>query len=385
MENLISMVLPQNLEAVIIHGSSYIRERFPYMATSSNRLIGIDVTYAFALIGCVVFGYTYTIGDLVQSSLTHTKFNVFFDVFPALFFFLNGFTVTLTMRDRRISNRKLLSYSGKRGSVLLLVGLLFSAVWPMNIFIASGMMFLIVPFIAQWNTIILRIIALLIIVLGVALLFLDVPSHTVYSLPALGGGEIYNGLGFLFFNGYYSLLPWSVFFTAGLIFGRSEIRPRGILPPSSVVGLALIALAFITNRYLKVLDTDALLLRRSDLFFMNIRLLFPAFCLYGIGLSIICLNAFIFLFRKLQTSSLLKFFQTISSMKYSVILFYTLIGFITISATNVEFFSKRALLIVYVLLATILTFYLPFLWRKKVTEQGPMEYLIKRISGSAKK
>jgi hypothetical protein len=351
----------------------------------TNRLIGIDVTYAFALMGCVIFGFTYTIGDLVQSSLTHTKFNVFFDVFPALFFFLNGFTVTLTMRDRRISNRKLLSYSGKRGSVLLLIGLLFCAVWPMNIFIASGMMFLIVPFVAQWNTILLRILTLLIIVFGVSLLFLDVPTHTVYSLPSIGGGEIYNGMGFLFFNGYYSLLPWGVFFMAGLIFGRSEIRPRGILPPSSLVGIALIAFSLLINRYAKALDTDALLLKRSDLFFVNIRLLFPAFCLYGIGVSIFLLNLFIFMFRKLQSATLLKFFQTISSMKYSVILFYSLIGFITISATNVEFFSKRAILLVYVILATTLTFYLPFLWRKKLTEQGPMEYLIKRISGSAKK
>ncbi len=351
----------------------------------TNRLIGIDVTYAFALIGCVIFGFTYTIGDLVQSSLTHTKFNVFFDVFPALFFFLNGFTVTLTMRDRRISNRKLLSYSGKRGSVLLLIGLLFCAVWPMNVFIASGMMFLIVPFVAQWNSILLRILTLLIVVLGVTLLFLDVPTHTVYSLPSIGGGEIYNGMGFLFFNGYYSLLPWGVFFMAGLIFGRSEIRPRGILPPSSLVGIVLIAFSFLINRYAKALDTDALLLRRSDLFFVNIRLLFPAFCLYGIGVSIFLLNLFIFMFRKLQSTILLKFFQTISSMKYSVILFYSLIGFITISATNVEFFSKRAILLVYVILATTLTFYLPFLWRKKLTEQGPMEYLIKRISGSAKK
>jgi hypothetical protein len=351
----------------------------------SNRLIGIDVTYAFALVGCVIFGFSYTIGDLVQSSLTHTKFNVFFDVFPALFFFLNGFTVTLTMRDRRISNRKLLSYSGKRGSVLLLTGLLFCGVWPMNIFIASGMMFLIVPFVAQWNTIILRIVTLLIIVFGVTLLFLDVPTHTVYSFPSLGGGEIYNGLGFLFFNGYYSLLPWAVFFTSGLIFGRSEIRPRGVLPPSSLLGLALIASAFVIHKYAKVLDTDALVLRRSDLFFMNIRLLFPAFCLYGIGFSIVLLNLFIFTFRKLQSATLLKFFQTVSSMKYSVVLFYTLIGFITISATNVEFFSKRIILFFYVILSTALTFYLPFLWRKKVTEQGPMEFVIKRISGSAKK
>jgi hypothetical protein len=351
----------------------------------SNRLLGIDVTYAFALVGCVIFGFTYTIGDLVQSSLTHTKFNVFIDVFPALFFFLNGFTVTLTMRDRRISNRKLLSYSSKRGSVLLLTGLLFCAIWPMNIFIASGMMFLIVPLVAQWNTIILRILTLLIIVFGVTLLFLDVPTHAVYSLPSLGGGEIYNGLGFLFFNGYYSLLPWSVFFTAGLIFGRSEIRPRGVLPPSSLIGLTLIALALIINRYAKALDTDALLLRRSDLFFMNVRLLFPAFCLYGIGLSIVLLNLFVFIFRKLDSARLLRFFQTVSSMKYSVILFYTLIGFITVSATNVEFFSKRIILFFYVILSTALTFYLPFLWRKKVTEQGPMEFIIKRISGSAKK
>ena len=355
------------------------------MASSSSRLIGIDVTYVMALVGCVIYGYTYTIGDLVQNSLTHTKFNVVFDVFPALFFFLNGFTVTLTMRDRRISNRKLLSYSGKRGSVLLLIGLMFCAVWPMNIFIASGMMFLVIPFVAQWNNVLIRIITLLTIIFGITLLFLDVPAHTTYTLPSLGGGEIYNGLGFLFFNGYYSLLPWVVFFFAGLIFGRTDVRPKGLLPPSSVIGVVLIVAAFFVNRYAKILDTDALLLRRSDLFFMNIRLLFPSFCLYGIGLSIFLLNANIYLFRRLTAPKLLKFVQTISSMKYSVVLFYTLIGVITLTATNVEFFSKRLALVIYVVLATVLTFYLPFIWRKKVTEQGPMEYLIKRISGSAKK
>jgi uncharacterized protein len=355
------------------------------MASSSSRLIGIDVTYVLALFGCVVFGYTFTIGDLVQNSLTHTKFNIIFDVFPALFFFLNGFTVTLTMRDRRISNRKLLSYSGKRGSVLLLIGLVFCSIWPMNIFIASGMMFLVIPFVAQWNNVLIRIITLLTVIFGVTLLFLDVPAHTTYTLPSLGGGEIYNGLGFLFFNGYYSLLPWVVFFFAGLIFGRTDVRPKGWLPPSSIIGVLLIVAAFFVNRYAKILDTDALLLRRSDLFFMNIRLLFPAFCLYGIGLSIFLLNANIYLFRRLSAPKLLKFVQTISSMKYSVVLFYTLIGVITLTATNVEFFSKRLALSIYVVLATVLTFYLPFIWRKKVTEQGPMEYFIKRISGSAKK
>ena len=355
------------------------------MATGSNRLIGIDVTYAIALVGCVMYGFSYTIGDLVQSSLTHTKFNVFFDIFPALFFFLNGFTVTLTMRDRRVSSRKLLSYSGKRGSLVLIVGLLFCAFWPMNIFVASGMMFLITPFVAQWNNVLIRVITLLTVVLGISLLFLDVPAHTTYTLPSLGGGEIYNGLGFLFFNGYYSLLPWIVFFFAGLVFGRTEIRPRGWLPPSSMVGLALIAFSFLVNRYAKILDTDVLLLRRSDLFFMNVRLLFPAFCLYGMGVSIVLVNTCVFVFRKMEAPRLIKFIQTISSMKYSVVFFHMLIGTITLALANVEFFSKRLALILYVVLATMLTLYLPFLWKKRVTDQGPMEFIMKRISGSAKK
>jgi len=355
------------------------------MSSGSSRLIGIDVSYVIALMGTVLYGFSYTIGDLVQNSLTHTKFNVFLDVFPALFFFLNGFTVTLTMRDRRISNRKLLSYSGKRGSILLLTGLLFCAIWPMNILIASGMMFLLVPFIAQWNNILIRIITLLMVVFGISLLFLDVPAHTTYTLPSLGGGEIYNGLGFMFFNGYFSLLPWMIFFFAGLIFGRTEVRPRGWLPPSSVVGLSMVVLSFLVNRYAKALDTGALLLRRSDLFFMNIRLLFPAFCVYATGLSVMIVNANIFFFRKLSSPKWLKFFQTISSMKYSVVLFYTLIGTLTMVASNVQFFTKRIALIIYVVVASALTFYLPFLWRRFVSEKGPMEYFIKRISGSAKK
>ena len=147
----------------------------------------------------------------------------------------------------------------------------------------------------------------------------------------------------------------------------------------------MIIFSFFINRYAKVLDTDALLLRRSDLFFMNVRLLFPAFCIYGIGVTIVFVNACIFFFRKLSNPTALRFFQTISSMKYSVVLFYTLIGAITIGASNVQFFSKRLALIFYVILAASLTFYLPFVWRKRVTEKGPMEYFIKRISGSAKK
>jgi hypothetical protein len=139
------------------------------------------------------------------------------------------------------------------------------------------------------------------------------------------------------------------------------------------------------HKFAKTLDTDALMLQRFDFNLMNMRLMFPAFCVYGIGMCLVVVNAFIYFFRRLSHPGLLRFVQTISSMKYSVVLFYTVIGALTILAANIEFFQNRIALFVYVVLATVLTFYLPFLWRKKVNEKGPMEFVIKRISGSAKK
>ncbi|MFM7730184.1 MAG: hypothetical protein ACKO6L_04015, partial [Flavobacteriales bacterium] len=69
----------------------------------------------------------------------------------------------------------------------------------------------------------------------------------------------------------------------------------------------------------------------------------------------------------------------------SAILFQTLLGVLTISASNVQIFSKRFVLPLYVAVATVLTFVLVFIWRKRINTVGPMEWVIKRISGSSKK
>jgi hypothetical protein len=241
------------------------------------------------------------------------------------------------------------------------------------------------PFVAQWNNVLLRIFTLLTIVFGISLLYVDVPTHTAYSLPTLEGGEIYNALGFVLFNGYYSVLPWFSFFFAGLLYGRAEIRPRGILPPSSILAILMIVASFFINRFAKKIDTDITVLQRSDLFFLNIRLLFPAFIIYAIGVSLLALNTSIYLFRKVENKRFLRTVQTISSQKYSVIFWHTVIGTITLLATNVQFFSKKIALLIYVALAMTLTLYLTFFWRKHVSEQGPIEWLIKRTSGSSKK
>jgi len=347
---------------------------------NSSRLLGIDVAYTIAIVGCVVSAFYFTMSERLLT-LDRAKYHYFFDFFPALFFFLNGFTVTLTMRDRRISSRKLLSYLSKRGAVLMLFGAITLYMWPMNIFFASGFMFVIAPYTAQWNSNLIRIIALLAVILAISLFYLGVPAHATYVLPDLSRGEMLGISGFILFNGYFSPLPWLIFFFMGLLYGREEIRPRGILPPSSLLGIVLIIAAFFIQRFTKKIITNT----SPDAALINFRMLLPAFVFYATGMAVILMNAVIFIFRKSKTEVIIRFVQTISSSKYSALLFQMLIGILTIAASNVQIFSKRFVLPLYVMAASILTFALVFIWRKKVNTVGPMEWVIKRISGSSKK
>ncbi len=354
------------------------------MSSTSNRLLGIEFAYTFAIIGCVMYIFLFTIGDKVRSVLGHSEFSLILDIFPALFFFLNGTTVTLTMRDKRISRHKLLNYLGKRGSVLFLIGLAFCIVWPMNILMASGIMFFLSQFLAMWNDILLRVLTLIVIALGLILLMLGVPATVEFSAPTLQGGNMINLSGFLFFNGYFSFIPWITFFLAGMQFGRLNVSSKGILPPSSIFGLVLIAISILVQLYSVPLQEQIGGIADSDSPFLKLRFFYLSFILYAVGVSILLLNICLYVFSDFGNKRILHFTQNIASLKYSVFVIQIFIGLITMAVTNSPIFMNRVVLSVYVVIASLVTFYLTIFWKRRINEQGPIEYVVKRIAGSTK-
>jgi uncharacterized protein len=351
--------------------------------SESNRLIGIDLAYILSIIGCIVAGYLFIIGGRV-TLLDHDYFCVFFDVLPAMFFFLNGFTTSLTLRDRRVSSRKLLRYLRKRGSVMMVIGLALCPFWPLNIFLMTGFMYFSALYIGQLNNTLMRILLLVVILLSILFLYIDVPAFVEFAPLKLEGGGLYDLAGFMFFNGYYSICPWFAFFIAGLLHGRSELRPRGWLPPSSIVGVALIALAYPVQKYSQQIFTKSIRYKPDDFGIINYKLLSPSFVALAIGISIVLTNAFIYIFRRLNNKKILKQIQMYSSMKYSMIFIYTFLGLLTTRIINLESFKSKLAISIYIIVATSLTFILSALWKKRVNDLGPMEWLVKRISGSSK-
>jgi len=95
-------------------------------------------------------------------------------------------------------------------------------------------------------------------------------------------------------------------------------------------------------------------------------------------------NFFIFAFKAFESKRILRFTQTVSSMKYSVLFFQIMVGLLTMAVTNSPIFMNKIVLAIYILIASFVTFYLVIMWKKRINDQGPVEWVVKRIAGSTK-
>lgn len=350
----------------------------------SSGFLGIDIAYIIALMGIICSITIFTVGSKI-GLLDHGSYYVIFDFFPALFFFLNGLTITLTMRDRRVSSKRIVSYVTKRGSVLFLIGLLFVTMMPMNIILICGVFYFLVPLFTDWNNTILRILALLLAVSSVLLLNLDVQARAVFFPFELQGLGFRHLFGFVFYNGYFSIFPWITFFVLGMLHGRGKLHVGGILPPSTLIALVLIFLSFYINDFLDTVYGSERTNLSGFTSFVTKKFYLPAFYIFTYSSIVILLNLLMFAFQGVVLQGKLRNIQYLVAAKYSILLFHILSIALVIALFSKVIFYKTWLLLVTTLIVLIASLAFTLFWRKRVSENTPVEWLIKRISGSTKK
>jgi hypothetical protein len=354
------------------------------MMARSFGLLGIDIAYIIALCG-TLFSASFFVNGGRMFMLNHEQYFLVLDFFPALFFFLNGLTVTLTMRDKRISSRRLLSYLGKRGSVLLIVGAIFMAIWPLNVLFASGVFYILAPLFANWNNIILRTLSLAVAICAILMVNLDVDTNVTFSSLDLQGLRFSNLFSFFFFNSYYSILPWICFFLFGMLYGRNDLRLKGILPPSSLFAIFTIGVAFFVQYYSAAFYTEGDKTEYLHIFPFNVRLYMPSFIIFGLGAATLLLNTLIYLFRRDLDKQIVRRIQGISGSKYSVVFFHLIFSVIILSITNVIAFRSKWSILFLATGIVSLSIFLTLLWKNKISDTTPIEWFIKRLSSSSKK
>ena len=369
---------------------------------SSNREIkGIAISYLLAIVGTILSNETFVLKDIIYVLKstppyrnTQEIYFIWFGFFPALFLFLNGYTMTLAFKSKKQSSSRLKGHYSRRGLVLVALGLLFVGFWPANILIIAGICFFVSPLFIRWESLVLQILLFSVVLLSTVLGNLDIPISPSFTVLKLQDVSATNIVGFLFFNGYYSVLPWISFFILGIVFGKSRVKVRGWFPPIAAFGAILTIAGIGVQPFLNKMFGDIGELNVFSNNIMSIRFHSFSFFLFESGLVLMAVSAINYFGKKWNETTngaaVIGWIDRFSSSKYTLYFFVCLETGILWSLVKggnqarIYWFKSIWILIPTSLAMMALSFLLVLWWKKKVTDKAPVEWLLKNISGSRK-
>jgi hypothetical protein len=314
---------------------------------------------------------------------------VLIDWIPACFLFVIGITLSLQHRNKEVSSEKIRMNSLRKGFLFLAIGLIFSPMWSMDIFIILGVSYIIGSMIFQWEMMLLNVVVIALLFLGLVLINLDVRVFYHYSLLDLQESDFSELTSFIAFNGYYSVVPWVGFFVAGMAFGKGQIKPKGWFPPTTFIGIGLILVSLLTQRYCEALYDNVWMPSKSHFLPVKWTMFQPAFVFFAIGLSWILVNISNYIFTFVDNETFKARLRAMSKTKYSFLFITTFLATIVMALSNVTGTLPLALsdpfrVFIYLLFIILITNWINSTWVKKVNKYPMIEWLIKSISISNK-
>ena len=368
---------------------------------SSREIKGIAISYLLAIVGTILANEIFVLKQITEvlksypsTRNTQEIYFIWFDFFPALFLFLNGYTMSLAFKSKKQSRKRLMGHYSRRGLVLFTIGIVFIGFWPANILIIAGICFFVSPFFIRWESVVLQILLFTVVLLSTVLGNLDIPIYPSFSAISIADANAMHIVGFLFFNGYYSVLPWISFFLLGIIFGKTNGKVKGWLPPISVLGIVLLISGVVIQPFLNNLSGEITPLEVFSINIFGIRFHSFSFFLFESGAILILVNAINYFAKKWNETvfgaKAIHTMDKFSSSKYTLYLFVLLQTALMWSVmkggnqVKIHWFQPIFILIPTAVAMLSASFLLVLWWKKKVTDKAPVEWLLKNISGSRK-
>jgi len=314
----------------------------------------------------------------------------FFDWIPAVYLFVTGLGISLQHRNKYTNKKKLISNLTRKGAFFFIMGLLFVSDWGMNIFIILGLSLMVVTLMLSWNAVVLHGVIVGIVISSLLMVNLDVPYFLKFHSLDIHKTDTEDFFAFLFFNGYYSFFPWFSFILAGLAFGKGSVRPRGFLPPTTILAFVFLIIAYLIQNYCESIYVASYQMSKQDLPFpFNFFVFQPSFVFMAVGISWITVNFVNHIFTYIQSLKFALAVKRLSSMKFSLLFFGYLVAtfylqMFTANQTYVLAFVSPYWLMFFITAVLLIGYWLCNFWLKKINKYSPVEWVIKSISISLK-
>lgn len=356
-----------------------------------ERIIGIDIARALAVIGMIIVNFKIVIGEN-GSTWIKSITSALDGKAAATFVVLAGIGIALKTNSalKNKDSQKLKTAKiriAKRALFLFFVGLSYIIIWPADILHFYGIYMLVILLLLTSNekTILISAIALILLY---PLLLGFWNYETGWNFDTLDYLDFWTFNGFfrnLFFNGFHPVIPWTAFMIFGFWFGKQDLKSdRFIKKAFWVSSLAFVVIQIISHLSISFLSegNEHIASELSEIIGTNPMPPLPFYMFNGIAISISTISACIIIGKRFSTNKILLALNQMGQLALTFYVAHVIIGMGIIEVINPGKMGNYPIefSVVYALLFSILCIFFATYWLKK-RKIGPVEWLMKKLIG----
>jgi len=355
-----------------------------------NRIIGIDVARAFAIIGMILVNFKMVLGQQGETWVKHFS-SLIEGKAAATFVVLAGVGIAFMTNSavnqnnlNKIKNAKKGIF--KRALILFIIGLSYIIIWPADILHFYGIYMLITLLLIQSKPKKILYTALAIILIyPILLLFFDYElGWNFESLNYLDFWALEGFLRNLFLNGFHPVIPWTAFMLVGLWFGKQDLTNNRFVRKSALFSLIIfIVIQLISKLAITILSDGSVTTDEELQSILGTSPMppLPIYMISGSSIAIFTIAVCILISQEFENTFIIK---ALTKTGQLALTFY--VAHVVLGMGLVEVFSDKKLgehslnfSIIYGLVFSLGCIIFAIIWTK-YKKSGPLEWIMKKIT-----
>lgn len=359
--------------------------------TVKERIIGIDVARAFAVIGMIIVNFKIVLGE---NGLTWVKSlaSAFDGKAAATFVVLAGVGLAM-MTNSALSNNDRQKIKAvrikiaKRAFFLFIMGLSYIVIWPADIlhFYGVYMLAMLLLLTSNEKAILLSAISLVLVYPLLLIIWNYETGWDFYTLDYLDFWSLDGFIRNLFLNGFHPAIPWTAFMLFGFWFGKQDLNnDRFIKRAFWVSSIAFVTIQILSQLIVFILSAgnQQTASDLTEIIGTNPMPPLPIYMFTGMAISISILSACIIIGKRFSTNKILLALHKTGQLALTFYVAHVVIGMAIIEAINPERMGNYPVefSVGYAVVFSLLCMWFATFWLKS-RENGPVEWIMKKIIG----
>jgi len=355
-----------------------------------QRIIGIDVARALAVIGMILVNFKVVFGENGQSWVKSFA-SIFDGKAAATFVVLAGIGLAL-MTNSAIKNNNQTKLKTaririmKRAVFLFFVGLSYITIWPADIlhFYGIYMAIIMVLLTCKEKTILISGIC---IILVYPILVTVLNYETGWDFVSLEYQEFWTFKGFirnLFFNGFHPVTPWTAFMLFGYWFGKQDLHNDEFIKKtfwmSTIIFIAIQVVSYLTISTLSDGNQEATL-ELTEIFGTKPMPPLPIYMFSGAAIAFSIISACILIAKKFEKSFIIDALNKTGQLALTLYVAHVVIGMGIIEFINPSKIGNYSIefSVCYAIVFSLLCILFAVIWRKYYNA-GPLEWVMRKLT-----